>query len=589
MQRYSSRSVSGNPCPTGSPGLPALLVATLAVLSAPAPSAAQTERPAAAGDVLGHETSQQADFELDVVASGFRVPYALAFLPDGRLLVSDRPAATLSLVDPGTGETWPVSGLPSVHAPGGEGGLMDVVLHPDHGTNGWIYFSYASAEPEGVVQAVSRARLDGTRLVDLQRLLTTDPPVPDNQAHLGSRLVLDGGYLFVTMGERYDLRDQAQDPSDHHGTVLRVHDDGRVPRDNPFANGGGAPEVWSYGHRNPQGMAVHPASGDLWLNEHGPQGGDEINVVRPGANYGWPTVTYGKEYDSEGGGYIGQGLTEMAGMEDPLYVYTPSIGPSDMLFYTGSAYPRWQGDVFVGGLALRHLNRLEVVDGRVIHEERLLGDRGWRVRSVEQGPDGLIYVGVDGGMIVRLRPVPGPATAPSASPAPAPAANAAPGPPPSCTDAEGFDRLDFWVGRWTVEVQGREVGTNRIEKVLGGCAVEEHWRDAGGGEGRGLFYYLPAVDEWHQVWVTPQATSPGGVKQKRLVQTFDDGGVRFQGVIVRPGGTRFLDRTTLTPLDGGRVRQHIEVSMDGGATWRTTFDAEYVPAASDAGAPGGTR
>jgi glucose/arabinose dehydrogenase len=208
------------------------------------------------------------------------------------------------------------------------------------------------------------------------------------------------------MGERYFLRDQAQDISNHNGTVLRIHDNGRVPDDNPFVGLASAmPEIWSYGHRNAQGLAFHPETGDLWLNEHGPQGGDEINIVRPGRNYGWPVITYGMEYDDEGGGPIGEGITEREGMEQPVYYYRPSIGPSDLVFYQGDAFPRWRGDAFIGAMALTHLSRLEVAEDRVLKEERLLEDRDWRVRSIEEGPDGSLYLGIDGGMIVRLRPL----------------------------------------------------------------------------------------------------------------------------------------------------------------------------------------
>ena len=361
----------------------------------------------APGDVLEGEESLQADLRVEVVATGLRQPYAMAFLPDGRLLFTDRELPEgIFLLDPTTGERTPVPGLPDVHFVEDDGtGVFDLILHPDFEQNRWVYVDYAYQTPEGITLAVSRARYQDGRLTDHERLLVIEPAVPDNTNHLGSRLVLQDGYLFVTMGERYDLRDQAQDNATHSGTVLRIHEDGRVPRDNPFVGVEGAlPEIWSYGHRNAQGLAVHPESGELWLNEHGPKGGDEVNVVRRGANYGWPVITYGTEYDSEGGGPIGDGITKHEGMEQPLYYYRPSIGPSDMVFYQGDAFPQWRGDVFIGGMALRHLNRLEIADDRVLKEERILEGRDWRVRAIEEAPDGSLFLGIDGGMIVRLSP-----------------------------------------------------------------------------------------------------------------------------------------------------------------------------------------
>ncbi len=354
-------------------------------------------------------TSRQADFDVQVVATGFSQPYGMVFLPDGRLLVSDREAPEgIFAIDVASGVRTPIPGLPGVHFVEDDGtGVFDLILHPEYEDNGWIYVDYAHRTADGITLAVSRVRLEGTRWADHERLLVIEPAVPDNTAHLGSRLALRDGYLFVTMGERYSLRDQAQDNGNHNGTVLRIHDDGRVPDDNPFVGVPGAlPEIWTYGHRNAQGLVFHPDTGDLWLNEHGPKGGDEINIVRPGRNYGWPVITYGTEYDGEGGGPIGDGIASHAGMEQPVYYYRPSIGPSDMIFYQGDAFPDWQGDVFVGAMALRHLNRLEIVDGRVINEERLLEDRNWRVRAIEEGPDGSLYLGVDAGMIVRLSPTP---------------------------------------------------------------------------------------------------------------------------------------------------------------------------------------
>jgi len=213
---------------------------------------------------------------------------------------------------------------------------------------------------------------------------------------------LKDGYLFLSMGERFVARDSAQKLSNHFGKIIRLYDDGRVPPDNPFVNTKNAlPEIWSYGHRNPQGMGFHPVTGDLWISEHGPQGGDEINIVKPGHNYGWPIITYGEEY---GGGKIGAGITHKDGLDQPVYFYVPSIAPGGMIIYKGNAFPKWKNNIFSGALALRHLNRLVIENNKVVKEERILGQQKWRVRMISQGPDGFIYFSVDKGMILRLRP-----------------------------------------------------------------------------------------------------------------------------------------------------------------------------------------
>ncbi|HKG93603.1 MAG TPA: PQQ-dependent sugar dehydrogenase [Gemmatimonadaceae bacterium] len=382
-------------------GLGRVLAGTLVGAAAAAVLPAQQPAPA---DSVGKSWTYAADdgvrFRVEVVATGVAVPWGIAFLPDGRALVTDRPTGRLSLLDLATGALTTVEGVPPVYREH-DGGMLDVALHPDFRRNGWVYLSYSVESDSGSATAVDRARIRDARLVDRERLFTARPAIPNNGDHFGGRLVLDRGYLYISVGDR-DTRELAQQLSNHYGKVVRLHDDGRVPRDNPFVGRPGAlPEIWSYGHRNPQGLARHPETGELWEHEHGPRGGDEVNVVRPGRNYGWPAITYGQEYR---GGPVGEGITAKDGMEQPLHYYVPSIAPSGMDFYTGRALPRWRGSLFIGGMAIRHLNRLVVERGAVVREERLLADKGWRIRSVREGPDGFLYIGIDGGAILRLRP-----------------------------------------------------------------------------------------------------------------------------------------------------------------------------------------
>jgi len=338
-------------------------------------------------------------YRIEVVASGLHVPSGLSFLPDGRLLITERPIGRLSVLDLSTGAITPIEGVPPVHGLV-DGGLMDVLVHPNYAKNGWIYLSYAIEVPGGKTTVVDRARIERAHLVERQRLFTARPVI-DNSNEFGSRLLLDRGFLYVTLGQR-ETPPTAQDLGSDLGKIIRLTEDGKVPRSNPFVGRKGAlPEIWSYGHRNPQGLVRNPTTGEIWEHEHGPKGGDEVNIVHPGRNYGWPVIGYGRNYD---GTPVGEGITHHAGMEQPIYYYLPSIAPSGMIFYTGEAFPAWRGNIFIGALALRHLNRLVVEGGRVIHEERLLTDSNWRVRVVQQGPDGALYIGVDSGMILRLHP-----------------------------------------------------------------------------------------------------------------------------------------------------------------------------------------
>lgn len=348
---------------------------------------------------LGTVTSFDTRFRVEVVAEGLIVPVGLAFLPDGGLLVAERAIGRLSIFDLRRGTITAVEGVPEVRQHD-DAGLLDVLVHPDFAHNHLLYLAY-SAESAGIsTTAVDRARLDGRRLVERTRLFTARPFV-DSDFHYGGRLVLRNGYLFITVGDR-ERRGFAQDLSVDNGKIIRLREDGRIPEDNPFVNQKGAlPEIWSYGHRNPQGLTLHPVTRALWEDEHGPRGGDEVNLIEGGKNYGWPVITYGHEYE---GGPVGEGLVAHEGMERPVYYYTPSIAPSGMEFYTGDALSAWKGNLFIGGMGLRHLNRLIMQGDTVVGEERLLRNFRWRVRVVRQGPDGRLYLGVDEGMLVRLRP-----------------------------------------------------------------------------------------------------------------------------------------------------------------------------------------
>lgn len=356
-----------------------------------------------AGELLpANVMSEVASFSVEMVTDGMEVPWALSFLPDGNALVGEREAGRLSRLDIETGHRSVVEGLPDMLRSGKvSSGLFDVRVHPGYAENGWVYIAYGVGTEDSNGLAVDRIRLNGNRVSKREHLFSTRPRI-SGKWHFGGRIGLWNGYLFISTGDGYDHAALSQSLSAHAGKVLRLHDDGRVPHDNPFTDVDGAlPEVWSYGVRNPQGMAIDPQTGEVWINEHGPQGGDEVNLAHSGANYGWPVITYGEEY---GGGPIGDGITHHDGMEQPRYYWVPSIAPSGAAFYNDSAFPAWRGNLFNGALALTHISRLVLEGGRIIHEERLLADQGWRVRFVETGPDGYLYFGVDDGMIMRLVP-----------------------------------------------------------------------------------------------------------------------------------------------------------------------------------------
>ncbi|HEX2166891.1 MAG TPA: PQQ-dependent sugar dehydrogenase [Longimicrobiales bacterium] len=346
-------------------------------------------------------TSQHHAFRTVNVVEGLEHPWGMAFLPDGDILVTERPGR-LRIVRDGALSPDPITGVPDVHARG-QGGLLDVAIHPDFAENRFVYLSYSKPGPDRTATtAVIRGRLEGNALTGVEEIIEAKAWRQAGQ-HFGSRLVFDrDGYLYITVGERGEMQ-AAQDLTNHQGTVLRLHDDGRVPEDNPFVGRSDAlPEIYTYGNRSPQGLTVHPATGELWESEHGPRGGDEINLIRPGANYGWPVITYGINYN----GRPISDIQEKEGMEQPLHNWVPSIATSGIAIYDGDRFPNWRGDVFVGGLAGQHLARVRFdSDRNVIETEKLLEGIG-RVRDVRTGPDGSIYLLIDApdAPLVRLDP-----------------------------------------------------------------------------------------------------------------------------------------------------------------------------------------
>lgn len=332
--------------------------------------------------------------EVVTVARGLDRPWSLAFLPDGRMLVTEKAGRLRVVADGRPGP--PLQGVPAVDA-GGQGGLLDVVPAPDFASSRALYFGFSEPAPggRGNGTAVARAVLDGERLRDVQVVFRQEPKVASG-AHFGCRLVFGrDGNLFITLGDRFSRRDDAQDLSNHLGKIVRIAPDGSVPRDNPLLGRPGArPEIWSWGHRNVQGAALHPATGALWAHEHGPQGGDELNVVTGGKNHGWPVVTAGREYGS--GTAIGQGETR-ADVAPALRTWVPSVAPSGMAFVTGDRYPGWKGSLLIGTLKAQRLLRLTLDGERVTGEQRLLAGLSERIRDVRQGPDGRIWLLTDGG------------------------------------------------------------------------------------------------------------------------------------------------------------------------------------------------
>jgi aldose sugar dehydrogenase len=382
------------------PGVP------IALLALALPQAACTPDP------IGLHGSARHDFEVVPVVEGLENPWSIAFLPDGGILVTER-AGRLRIVRDGELLPEPIDGVPPVYAVG-QGGLMDVVLHPDFDATRLVYLSYSrpNADESAATTAVIRGRLEGERLVDVEDVFEARAWSSSGR-HFGSRLVFDGdGHLFITIGDRGVRADRndleghpAQDLRTHQGTIVRLRDDGRVPADNPFVGLAGAlPDIWSYGHRNAQGLVFHPETNELWQTEHGPRGGDELNLILPGRNYGWPVIGHGVEY-------IGTRIHESTareGMEQPVHYWVPSIATSGLMLYRGSRFPEWSGDLFVGGLTGERIDRVRVRDGRVVETETIFDGFG-RIRDVREGPDGYIYVVMDqrrgsAAPVVRLEP-----------------------------------------------------------------------------------------------------------------------------------------------------------------------------------------
>ncbi len=352
-----------------------------------------------------------APFRVVAVADDLRFPLSMAFLPNGELLVAEK-AGTLRRVVNGVVSPAAISGVPAVYSDG-QGGLHEVALHPDFATNGLVYLAYAKATGGGrATTALVRGRLEGDALMDVQELFVAQTNSTAGQ-HFGGRIAFDGaGHLFLSVGDRGaspsgDLeRHPAQDRSNHQGTIVRLTLDGGVPADNPFVGQPGVlPEIWSYGHRNPQGLVFDTTSGTLWETEHGPRGGDELNAVLPGRNYGWPVITYGRNYS----GTSITSETARDGMEQPVTYWVPSIATSGLLLYSGDAFPAWRGNLFVGGLAGEQLARVSLDGTAKAGEETLLRGVVGRIRDVRQGPDGFVYLALDRnggpGTIVRMEPV----------------------------------------------------------------------------------------------------------------------------------------------------------------------------------------
>ena len=353
-------------------------------------------------DIEKIQESEEVNFEIDTVVTGLSIPWGMVWLPSGEMLITER-GGEIRIFKDGALLEDRISGLPTIYVHG-QGGLLDIELHPDYTSTGWVYISYSSGEgssPNSGNTTLMRARLDGYQLVDKEVIFKAEPNTSKSQ-HFGGRIEFDrDGFLYLSIGDRGE-RNKAQDITTYNGSVFRLNDDGSIPSDNPFVSDNKAiGAIYSYGHRNPQGLAINPETGEIWSHEHGPKGGDEVNIIRKGNNYGWPEITYGVNYS---GTTISE-FTHKEGMEQPVTYWDPSIAPCGMTFVSGDKYPGWKGDLLVGSLKFNYIVRCDV-NGNEIDSEEILLDRIGRVRVIRQGPDGLIYIALEGkGLIIRLMPL----------------------------------------------------------------------------------------------------------------------------------------------------------------------------------------
>jgi glucose/arabinose dehydrogenase len=356
---------------------------------------------AAAGPTLAQTGQPSAQYTVSTVASGLDFPWSLAFLPDGAMLVTERPGR-LRVIRGGQLVAEPVAGVPTVLV-GGQGGLLDVVLHPQFATNGIIFLTYGAGESSANATHVARAHFDGSKLTDVKDIFVATP-AKETMNHYGGRMAfLPDGTLIVALGDGFNHREEAQNLNSHLGKIVRINEDGSVPQDNPFVGRSDAkPEIWSYGHRNVQGLVYDALDNRLYEHEHGPRGGDELNLIERGKNYGWPVITYGIDYN----GAVISPLKEREGMEQPMKYWDPSIAPSGLAIYRGTKFPAWSGDLFVGALVNRSVVRVDMENGKVAGEEELFKELEKRIRDVREGPDGLLYLTTDeeGGSVLRVEP-----------------------------------------------------------------------------------------------------------------------------------------------------------------------------------------
>ncbi len=360
-------------------------------------------KPAFAGQTRGAGMKTQQELEVQVLASGLRNPWGIIVLPDARLLITEK-GGTLRIASPEGVLSNPITGLPAVNA-GGQGGLLDIVADPDFAQNGMIYWTFSEATTGGNLTAVAKGKLDATSgTVQNAQVIYRALPAYNGTLHYGGRILFDPqGYLMVSTGERSDLatRPKAQDLSTALGKVLRIDKNGAAAPGNPFAGQTGKlPEIWSWGHRNVQGLALHPTTNELWEGEFGPRGGDEINHIAAGKNYGWPTISYGLEYS---GSQVGAGITQQSGLEQPVYYWDPVVSPSGMIFHSGRGIAEWKNNLLIAALSGQHIVRLALSGDKVVGEERLLADKGERFRDVAEGPAGELYAVTDGGKLYRVK------------------------------------------------------------------------------------------------------------------------------------------------------------------------------------------